>query len=78
MMLLKIAIRNIFRHRVRSTITISTIVFGCVALIFVGGFFEDLFWQTTYGKVISGRKPATFRFTVMALISMAKLIPTII
>jgi putative ABC transport system permease protein len=45
MMLLKIAIRNIFRHRVRSTITISTIVFGCVALIFVGGFFEDLFWR---------------------------------
>ncbi len=45
MMLLKIAIRNIFRHRVRSTITISTIVFGCVALIFVGGSFEDLFWR---------------------------------
>jgi putative ABC transport system permease protein len=45
MMLLKIAIRNIFRHRVRSTITISTIVFGCVALIFVGGFFENIFFQ---------------------------------
>ncbi len=43
MMIFKIAIRNIFRHKARSIITLSTIVFGCVALIFVGGFFEDLF-----------------------------------
>ncbi len=45
MMALKIALRNIFRHKARSIITLSTIVFGCVALIFIGGFFEDLFYQ---------------------------------
>ena len=43
MMTLKIALRNIFRHKARTTITLSTIVFGCVALIFIGGFFEDIF-----------------------------------
>ncbi len=42
---LRLALRNIFRHRGRSLITISTITFGCVALIFVGGFFEDVSLQ---------------------------------
>ncbi|MCB9757361.1 MAG: ABC transporter permease [Candidatus Omnitrophica bacterium] len=45
MMTLKIALRNIFRHKARSVITLSTIVFGCVALIFIGGYFEDIFTQ---------------------------------
>jgi putative ABC transport system permease protein len=45
MMTLKIALRNIFRHKARSIITLSTIVFGCVALIFIGGYFEDIFAQ---------------------------------
>ncbi len=45
MMTLKIALRNIFRHKARSVITLSTIVFGCVALIFIGGYFEDIFKQ---------------------------------
>ncbi|HNX82574.1 MAG TPA: FtsX-like permease family protein [Candidatus Omnitrophota bacterium] len=45
MITLKIAVRNIFRHRTRTIITLSTIVFGCVALIFAGGFFEDIFDQ---------------------------------
>ncbi len=44
-MMFKLAFRNIFRHRARSLITLSTIVFGCTALIFVGGFFENTFWQ---------------------------------
>ncbi len=43
MITLKLALRNIFRNKGRSLITLSTIAFGCVALIFVGGFFEDLF-----------------------------------
>ncbi len=42
MMMLKIALRNISRHKARSMITLFMIVFGCVALIFVGGFFEDI------------------------------------
>ncbi len=40
-----IAFRNIFRHKTRSLITLSTIVFGCVALIFAGGFFEDVYFK---------------------------------
>ncbi len=43
MLTLKIAIRNIFRHKTRTIITLSAIVFGCVALIFAGGYFEDVF-----------------------------------
>lgn len=45
MITLKIAIRNIFRHKTRTLITLSTIVFGCTALIFAGGFFEDIFYK---------------------------------
>jgi putative ABC transport system permease protein len=43
MMALKIAIRNVFRHRTRTIITLSAIAFGCIALIFAGGYFEDVF-----------------------------------
>lgn len=45
MITIKIAIRNIFRHKTRTIITLSTIVFGCIALIFAGGFFEDIFFK---------------------------------
>lgn len=45
MITLKLAIRNIFRHKPRSIITLSTIIFGCAALIFAGGFFEDIFYK---------------------------------
>lgn len=45
MITIKIAVRNIFRHRTRTIITLSTIVFGCIALIFAGGFFEDIFFK---------------------------------
>ncbi len=45
MITLKIAVRNIFRHRTRSTITLSAIAFGCIALIFAGGYFEDVFYK---------------------------------
>jgi putative ABC transport system permease protein len=43
MITIKIALRNIFRYRVRSIITLSAIAFGCAALIFAGGYFEDIF-----------------------------------
>ena len=45
MIIAKIAIRNIFRHKTRSLITLSTICFGGMALIFAGGFFEDIFYK---------------------------------
>lgn len=45
MIAVDIAIRNIFRHKTRTLITLSTIVFGCIALIFAGGFFEDVFFK---------------------------------
>ncbi len=41
----QIALRNCFRYRARSLITISAIAFGATALIFVGGFFEDMFYK---------------------------------
>lgn len=40
-----IALRNIFRHKARSIISLSTIAFGCVALMFVAGFFTDSLYQ---------------------------------
>lgn len=44
-MLLRLGVRNVFRHRTRSAITLGTIAFGCTAVIFVGGFFEDIFFK---------------------------------
>lgn len=45
MIVLKLALRNVFRHRARSFITLSAIAFGCASLIFVAGYFEDTFYQ---------------------------------
>lgn len=45
MITLKIAIRNIFKHKTRSIITLSAIAFGAISLIFVGGYFEDVFYK---------------------------------
>ena len=44
-MLLKLALRNIFRQRIRSVITLIAIVFGVVGLILSGGFVKDIFVQ---------------------------------
>lgn len=41
----QIALRNVFRHKTRSLITVSAIAFGCTAVIFVGGFFEDILYK---------------------------------
>jgi len=45
MLTASLAIRNVFRHKTRSVITLSAIAFGCTAIIFVGGFFEDVFYK---------------------------------
>lgn len=44
-MLIKLALRNIFRQRIRSVITLIAIVFGVVGLILSGGFVKDIFVQ---------------------------------
>jgi putative ABC transport system permease protein len=42
---LKLALRNLFRHRGRSALTLSVIAFGIAALVLIGGFVEDVFFQ---------------------------------
>lgn len=37
---IKLAFRNVFRNRTRSLITISAIAFGCMSIIFAGGFMD--------------------------------------
>lgn len=44
--LFKLAIRNVFRHRGRTMMTLASIVFGVAALILAGGFIEDTIVET--------------------------------
>lgn len=44
-MLFKLALRNIFRQKVRTGMTIAAIVFGVNGLILAGGFVQDIFIQ---------------------------------
>lgn len=44
-MLLKLALRNIFRQRLRTAMTLSAIIFGVSGLILSGGFVQDIFVQ---------------------------------
>lgn len=41
----KLALRNLFRQRTRTGLTLTVIVFGVVGLILSGGFVEDIFVQ---------------------------------
>ena len=43
--MLTLALRNVFRHRIRTAITLAAIVFGVVGLILSGGFVHDIFLQ---------------------------------
>ena len=43
--MLKLALRNIFRHRLRSAITLGAIAVGVVGLILSGGFVQNIFVQ---------------------------------
>ena len=40
-----LAFRNIFRHKLRTALTLAAILFGVVGLMISGGFIEDLFFQ---------------------------------
>ncbi|MDL1981368.1 MAG: ABC transporter permease [Deltaproteobacteria bacterium] len=50
---LRLAVRNVFRNKVRSVITLAAIAFGCSSLIVAGGFFEDTFLQMREGVIHS-------------------------
>ena len=43
--MLRLALRNIFRHRLRTAMTLAAIVFGVVGLILSGGFVQDVYHQ---------------------------------
>lgn len=44
-MLLKLALRNIFRHKIRTAMSLVAIAFGVSGLILAGGFVQDIFAQ---------------------------------
>ena len=41
----RLGFRNIFRQRMRSSLTLAAILFGVIAIILSGGFVEDVFLQ---------------------------------
>lgn len=43
--MLKLALRNIFRHKLRTSLTLAAIVFGVIGLVLSGGFIEDVLIQ---------------------------------
>ena len=43
--MLKLATRNVLRHKARTGMTLAAIVFGVVGLIFSGGFVQDVYHQ---------------------------------
>ena len=43
--MLKLALRNVFRHKLRTGMTLAAIVFGVVGLILSGGFVQDVYYQ---------------------------------
>ena len=40
--MLKLALRNVFRHKLRTSMTVGAIVMGVVGLILSGGFVADI------------------------------------
>lgn len=42
--MIKLALRNLFRHRKRTTIALATICIGVICLLLAGGFIEWIFW----------------------------------
>lgn len=43
--MLNLALRNVVRHRARSSLTVAAVAFGVAGLILVGGFVQDVFVQ---------------------------------
>ncbi len=46
MQLLRLALRNVFRHRGRTLMALASVAFGVIALILSGGFIEDTIVET--------------------------------
>lgn len=44
MLIFSLALRNVFRHRVRSTVALGAIAFSTIVLMLAGGFVEWIFW----------------------------------
>lgn len=51
---LKLASRNLSRHRTRTLISLSAIAFGVVALLLAGGFTEWIFWAIREAAIQTG------------------------
>ena len=49
-----LAIRNLFRHRVRSSVALGAIAFSTLALLLSGGFVEWVFWAMREAAIASG------------------------
>lgn len=43
--MLKLALRNVLRHKLRTGMTLAAILFGVIGLILSGGFVQDLYFQ---------------------------------
>lgn len=43
--MLNFALRNLFRHKGRTGLSLAAVVFGVVSVILSGGFIEDVFFQ---------------------------------
>jgi putative ABC transport system permease protein len=52
--LLKLAARNLTRHRTRTIIALSAIAFGVVALLIAGGFIQWIFWAMREAAIQTG------------------------
>lgn len=46
-----LAFRNLFRHRLRTALTLAAVVFGVTGLILSGGFVRDIFFQLGEGAI---------------------------
>jgi putative ABC transport system permease protein len=51
---LKLAARNLTRHRTRTVVALSAIAFGVVALLIAGGFIEWIFWAMREAAIQTG------------------------
>lgn len=53
MMMWRFALRNLLRHRLRTSLTLGAVVFGVVGLTLSGGFVRDIFFQLGEGAIHS-------------------------
>ncbi|MEF8754676.1 MAG: FtsX-like permease family protein [Accumulibacter sp.] len=51
--MLSLALRNIFRHKLRTAMTLGAIVFGVIGLMISGGFVQDILFQLSEATIHS-------------------------